>query len=113
MRAPELRDNAESTSMTASLRNLEEGSVRTRSSNSRSSVVVNVVSKTDVLPTVVICLLALKNPGDFRNLTSPDEKIHLGQFLGEFLRISLSEATSDDELDNLSFLFEPCDLNDG
>src|SRR5262245_14621283 len=113
MRSPELRDNAEGTFMIASLRNLEKGSVRRSSSNSRSSVVVKVVWKTDVLPTIAIRLFALKNLGDFRNLTSPDEKINIGQFLGEFLRISLGEDTSDDELINLYFLFEPCDLKDG
>src|SRR5262245_24442578 len=113
MRSPELRDNTESTFMIASLRDLEKSSVRRSSSNSRSSVIVKVVWNTHILPTIGILLLALKNLGDLRNLTGPDEKIHLGQFPGEFLRISLGEATRDDELLDLSFLFEPSNLKNG
>src|SRR5262249_17532864 len=113
MRPPELGDYTEGAFMIAALRDLEKSSIRGSSSESRSSVIVEVVWKTDILPTVGIRLLPLKNLGDLRNLTGPDEKVHLGQFLGQFLRISLREATSDDELLDLSFLFEPRGLNDG
>src|SRR5262245_18601222 len=106
MRPPELGENTEGTFMIAPLRDLEKSSVRRSSSESRSRVIVKVVWNTDILPTIGIRLLALKNLGDLRHLTSPDEKIHLGQFLGKFLRISLSEATGDHKLLDLSFLFE-------
>src|SRR5262249_36099743 len=107
MGPPELGDNTEGTFMIAPLGDLEKGSVRRSGSNSRSRVIVKVVWNTDILPTIGIRLLALKNLGDLRHLTGPDEKIHLGQFLGEFLRISLGEATGDDELLDLAFLFKP------
>src|SRR5262245_4625535 len=113
MRPPELGDYTEGALMIAALGDLEKGSVRRSGSNSRSRVIVKVAWKTDILPTIGIRLLALKNLGDFRNLTGPNEKVHLGQFLGQFLRISLREAACDDELLDLSFLFEPRDFNDG
>src|SRR5262245_29011035 len=106
MRPPELRDNTERTFMIAALRDLEKSSVRRSSSESRSSVIVKVVWNTDILPMIGILLLVLKNLGDLRNLTGPDEKIHLGQLVGELFRISLGEATRDNELLDLSFLFK-------
>src|SRR5262245_57313118 len=112
MRPPELGDYTEGAFMIAALRDIEKSSIRGSSSDSRSSVIVEVLWKTDILPTVGIRLLALKNIDDFRNLAGPDKKVHLGQFLGKFFRISLGQATSDDELLDLSFLFEPRDLND-
>jgi hypothetical protein len=71
------------------------------------------VRNTDVLPAVIIRFLPSEDLDDFRHFAGSNEKVHLGQFVGQFLRIPLGKATGDDQLLDLSFLFEPRDFNDG
>ena len=85
--------------MVTALRNLEKGGVRRRGSQPRSVHDRRGIAEyRRIAARIVIRLVFAKDFGDFRHFTGSDEKIHLGQFLGQFFRIALRKATGHDKL---------------